>query len=56
MELVCPARQSKKVSKCQAGLPHLMEAAGKAFRLEAFTGFPGTTARAEGFLSVNGHM
>lgn len=56
MEFVWLAQQSRKVSKCQAGLLHLMEAAEKVFRLEAFTSFSGTMATAVDFLSVNGHM
>lgn len=54
--LVWLAQQSKNVSKCQAGLLHLMEAAEKVFRLEASTSFSGIIATAVGFLSVNGHM
>lgn len=37
--------KSRKVSKCQAGLLHLMEAAEKVFRLKAFTSFSGTIAQ-----------
>lgn len=55
-EFVWIVQQSRKVSKCQAGLLHLMEAAEKVFHLEAFTSFSGTIATTVGFLSVNGHM